>query len=269
MQVIARLKHHDAWRSAIWDKTTGKLVWAPEDTIALTWLSDGREVGLIREHYRYRPELHGIVGSAFQSEFTHTWERRAWPEETLLSSCPIKFPMGWPTGLVVSPRSDIAIVQWFDQGESGLEFIAITQKGDQQILKTGFPLLDDLSRGSIRPDGNGFPLPSNLATEPVFSPDGRFILIGWQDWWEWWNEEHEDEIPASGGLYHIGALAVLGWDARTTRVIPLTEELPAGWLPPPATDERERLLRNLCFRDATHFQVTLPTGTTRTYTLIA
>jgi hypothetical protein len=197
---------------------------------------------LIREQYRHRPELHRIVGSAFQSEFTHIWERRAWPEKTLLSSCAIKFPMGWPTGLVASPRSNVAIVQWFDQGESGLEFIAIAKEGDQQILETGFPLLENLSRGSIRPDGNGFSLPTNIATDPVFSPDGR---------------------------YHVGALAVLDWDTRTVRVIPLTEELPAGWLPPPAADERDRLLRNLHFSDARHISVTPPTGTIRIISVIA
>ena len=80
--------------SGIWDQHTRRLVWTPENVIAMAWGSDGKEVGLLRERYTYDPGMHAIVGSALQSEFTYTWERRTWPEQMLLSSCPLVIPTG-------------------------------------------------------------------------------------------------------------------------------------------------------------------------------
>ena len=76
---------HSSEFSALWDSLTGKIVWAPEHTIAMAWRPDGNQVGLLRERYAYNPDAHQIIGSPLQSEFTYTWERRSWPEKTLIS----------------------------------------------------------------------------------------------------------------------------------------------------------------------------------------
>lgn len=258
--------------SALWDGETGKLVWAPQGVHALALNEDGSELGLIRERYVYDPTAHVIIGSALQSEFSYTWERRSWPEKSLLHSCPIIMPTGWPEALAISPRGNLAVFQWFDQCESGLEFLSLTPEGDFQLRYTGLPLSGSVRPICLRFDGNGYPIGSNLATLPAFSPDGRFLVFGWQDDWVWWadlppNAAPEDDTPARVGECQVGVFEIIDWDMRTVRQIPVIVDLPPGWRPPGTGGPPEELMADPIFIDHEHFQWLAPTGERRVYSI--
>lgn len=256
--------------SAIWDVGTRKLVWKPEGMIALAWNADGSELGLIRERYVYDPTAHAVIGSALQREFSYTWERRSWPEKELLHSCSITMPTGWPAALAISPRGNLAVFQWFDQCESGLEFLTLTPEGDFQLRDTGLPLSSSVRPICLRADGNGYPIGFNLATLPAFSLDGRFLVFGWQDDWAWWIDlppgaPLEDNTPARVGECQIGIFEIIDWDMRTVRQIPVVVDLPPGWRPHEAAGLPDELMANPVFIDHEHFQWLSPTGKRRIY----
>jgi hypothetical protein len=262
-------------RACVWDRSTGKLIWAPDGVSSLAWLRGGEQVALLQEEYHRAPDHPARIGSPLQREFTHTFVLATWPEHGFLDSCGLCFPIGWPSDLVISPREDLAIVKWQDQGESGLEFVALGEKGPQQIERTGLPHLAPLRH--VRGDGGGgFPLNAPFTFRPAFSPDGRYIVMAWQDKAAWWDPRVYDTSktgkfadPVSpGGEFTMGTISVLDWDERTHHGIPLVEQLPAGWRPKPRDDGGEGLLfEPPVFIDAEHFTLALPTGEIRTFSV--
>ncbi len=167
LQVIAVL-HTTVDRAAVWDLGTGRIAWAPDGVSALAWLPDsGDHVALVHEEYKRAPDHPAIIGSPLQREFAYTFALASWPDHIPQARCPLKFPTGWPVDLVLSPRGDLAVVQWQDQSESGLEFVTITSDGPRQLAETGLPQLGPL-RGF--PNGGGFPLNSPFMFRPVFQP---------------------------------------------------------------------------------------------------
>ena len=263
-------------RSAVWDSQSGSLVWAPTNTIAMAWLHQGREVALLREGYDPQPEMHKVIGSPLQSEFTYTWERCSWPEKQFISSCSIIMPTGWPTALTISPCADLATFQWMDQGESGLEFIAISDQGDHQVLQTGLPILENVTDLCFRSSGNGFPIGSNLMAPPVFSPDGRYIVFAWQDGWKWWAEASRTQGAGNAsdflrktGTCQIGFVEVIDWEQRHVRELAISTTLPHSWSPSDFDDKTTISLLSALptFIDSEHFTLLLPTKEVKTYSI--
>lgn len=258
---------------AIWNVETRELVWEPEGASCLAWNADGSEIGLIREYYEYDPKAHRVIGSALQSEFTYRWERHSWPDKALISSCPITMPTGWPEATAISPRGNLAVFQWFDQGESGLEFLTLTEDGDFQLLDTGLPLSASIRSLCLRPGGNGYPVGSNLATLPAFSPDGRFIVFGWQADWTWWadllpDECVDDNTATRTGEQQMGIFEIIDWETRTVRHLPVIVDLPPGWSPPGHGGPPEELMADPMFVDRKHFQFMLPTHKMHIYSVL-
>jgi hypothetical protein len=259
--------------SAIWNLESRTLVWKPDGVSALAWNVDGNEIGLIREHYAYDPTAHVVIGSALQSEFTYIWERRSWPDKELISSCPITMPTGWPEAVAISPLGNLAVFQWFDQGESGLEFLTLTKDGDFQLLDTGLPLSSSVSPICLRSGGNGYPVGSNLATLPAFSPDGRFLIFGWQDALAWWADllpgaYVNDDTLAKVGECHMGVFEIIDWEIRAVHQVPVRVNLSPGWYPSGNGGPLEELMADPEFIDCEHFQFVLPTGQTRIYSAL-
>jgi hypothetical protein len=274
LQVIASL-HTSAERAGVWDRYTGKLVWTPEGVSAIAWLHGGEQVALIHEEYHRAPDHPAIIGSPLQREFSYTFVHATWPELSFIDSCGLAFPTGWPVDLVISPREDLAIVKWRDQEESGLEFVALGETGPQQIERTGLPHLARLRH--VKGDGGGgFPLNTPLVFRPTFSPDGRYIVLAWQDDGRWWSPDIYEAGKASkavesvspDGEFTIGTISVIDWQERTHHSIPLVATLPAGWRPEARDDGGEGLLfESPVFIDAEHFTLALPTGKVRTFSV--
>lgn len=263
-------------RSAVWHLQSGALIWAPNNTIALAWLGGGHEVALLRERCDPDPERHPVLGSPLQTEFTYTWERRTWPGKELIHSCQICMPTGWPTALAISPCSDLAAFQWKDQGESGLEFIAISQRGDHQIMHTELPILENVTDLCFRPEGNGFPIGSNLTSPPTFSPDGRFIIFACQNGWDWWtgqgrmpNTASTADLFLKTSACQIGAIEIINWKHRHVREIAITPLVNADTYTTKSSKEIEDNLVSSppTFIDNEHFMLHLPTGEIQTYTV--
>lgn len=256
LQVIASLKT-TVQRAAVWDLETRRIAWAPNGASVMAWLPGGERIALVNEER----------ASAYAFVFA------SWPGRAPLDRCALHFPTGWPEDLVLSPRGDLAVVQWMDQEESGLEFVALGPDGPRQLAETGLSQVGPL-RGI--PNGGGFALNTSLVFRPVFSSDGRYLLVLWQDEWVWWSEGAYDfdaegnyVAPVSpGGDYTLGMISVLDWQERTHHAIPLVARVALGWRPEPRDDGAEGLLvEPPTFLDAEHFTVALPTGSVRTFSV--
>ena len=88
---------------AVWDRQTGRLVWAPEDTQALCWLPGGRQLVALRG------------GKAHDERLS----RYRWPGRQHLRSCPIWYDGGWTLEVVASPRGDRVAFLWMEQHKGG------------------------------------------------------------------------------------------------------------------------------------------------------
>ena len=258
--------------SGIWNVDTRKIVWSPDNATAMAWDADGREICLIREQYSFDPAAHQIVGGALEREYKYTWERYTWPEKRLITSCPLIMPTGWPEYVAVSPGHTLAVFQWFDQSESGLEFITITEHGDFQLLETGLRISENVTSRCLRANGNGYPVGSNLATAPTFSPNGRYVVFGWHDDWTWWANSKDGHYVTNDTLARVeecrvGFLEIIDWEIRCVHRIAVLVNLPSGWHPS-LTDTSSELMGKPEFIDNEHFNILLPTGETRTYQLV-
>jgi hypothetical protein len=235
-------------RAAVWDLDSGTLIWKPSDTIALCWLLEGDHALLLRETYRRDPQHPPIIASPLQSEFTYTLERQTWPEHQLIRSCIVTPPEGWVNRVTVSPRKDLASVRWFEQHAAGFVLIDLDPDEDRQLPGVGYRTA-----------------PYNLVEGPVFSPDGRFIVLTCGRGF-WWSDEAGDPMqPAAGGSYELGHVAIYYLANHSVREIHVREEVPAGWLPDDPEDIRNELLGEPVFADDQEFTVLLPNGSERRF----
>jgi hypothetical protein len=215
-------------RGAVWNRATGEVVWAPPVTQSLCWLPGGREIVLVRDGDAAPFDESAAVGwpargpsPAWRRSFLV--ERRTWPQRAFVNVCPVDSEdANWNGGVVASPRGDLVAVVWFEQHVAGFELVAIRPGGDRQVA------------------GGGYAVEPNCISAPVFSPDGRFLVLGCGRF-AWWNDgdEYGDdnlERPSPGGLYRLGHLLVRDLDAGTQRELPVEDDVPAGWLPPEPSD---------------------------------
>lgn len=226
---------HPTGQSAVWETETKRIVWKPEQAIALAWLSNGTQIGVLRE--------------TLIARVPYEFALYTWPETHLLHSCPIPLPprAGWMHDLVISPRDDLAVCHWIDQSEAGFECIDITAQGVSHDTQASYFL-----------EG------TNETTQAVFSPDGEFWVFGYKMYEVWWAPDPEDidtyDQPARGGSYSLGALQVFRQKKPIFPTIPLIATLPAGWLPEDPDAEDVLSLSDPHFLDEHHIQILLPSG---------
>lgn len=252
--VALRVNYSPLDRAAVWDRTSGKLFWIRENTVALCWLRQGNQVALVRGMYQPEPDRPDLIASALQSEHTYLLERQTWPDHAVISVCDITIPEGWVNRVIVSPRNDIAVVRWFEQDAAGFVLVGLREQGDVQ-----------------RPDAGYRTAPDNVVQGPVFSPDGHFIVLscGRGLWWSDGNEDEDPAVPARGGRYEIGHVAIYNALNRTVQEILIEENIPAGWRPDnPDNPLRYELLSEPQFITDTKFIIRLPTGTKRQFSTV-
>lgn len=236
------------WYAVVRDVKTKKWVWIPDEAILIAWSPDGQEAAVICER-RYKP--------------WHTFERYTWPECKQISACPIYMPTGWPIYIAFSPRKDMAVFQWTDQGEAGLEFIILSEDGDYQLRHSVFPqVLDPRWRAfDVVKISGGFPVMYNGFIHPVFSPTGRYIAVGLAG--EWY-PPYGYISPSIGQASRAGVLYILDWDERTAHQIIVTHEVPSS---DDTSSTRDDFLEfhELVFFDEEHVSLKLIDGRVKVY----
>lgn len=213
------------------------------------------------------------------------WKRYSWPSLQLLSSYPFPSSADALYRLVISPRSDLAVCHWESSEQEILSFIVLSQKGDVLFTDLPFPsheqLIELRSQGSV----SGYLFEPYTVTSPVFSPNGRYLVIGWEKKWHWWPGPREDddfEVYDDGetaweeiwkppeGDCHFGSVAVFDWDTHQIRTISITASIPSGWIPPGwGQDAAEMRFGAPVFLDSDHFRLRLPTGEQQVYNIPA
>jgi hypothetical protein len=222
--------------------------WMPEDAVLIEWSPDGHEVGVIRGYcesdpYNYVPYLRSIGES---EQFFYAFDRYTWPHLKLLNSCLIPAPTGWPVSLVISPRRDLAVLQWADYSKSGIEFIILSPEKDYQPDHFRFSQVGNLAGQDLQSSAGGLLLMHGAPTKSVFSPSGRFIILG------------------SHRASDIGKIYILDWDEQVIRqVIVRDESLIQGDEPSGNSGIMEFM--GLGFSDEDHIFLKLSGGVEKNY----
>lgn len=233
-------------RAAVWDTTSGQVIWEPPETSALCWFAQGRRVLLVRASYQRDPHHPPRIATPLQREVTYSIERQTWPQHEPLRRCVIKPPEGWIDRVVVSPQEDVAAVRWLEQDAAGFLLIGLGPDEDRPWPHAGYRTA-----------------PDNLVRGPVFSPDGRYLVLTCGRSF-WWSPNSSDPLqPAVGGRYTLGHIAIYDIAENSVRGIPVEDKVRPGWLPPYPQDMAYELLGTPRFADDKAFSVTLPTGCVR------
>jgi hypothetical protein len=237
-----------AEKAAVWQTRTRKIAWNPGDANALAWIPGGEEILVLRESFTPNPSARGVFVTPLQSECWHSFERRSWPSLDLIGSAPIDPPTGWLVDIVPSPDRPMACVVWQDQCEGGIELVCWEGGQPEQLA------------------GRGYYGGSNLISGPTFSPDGRYVAIGYGEPC-WWSEAAR--TPSKGSVLRVGWVVVGDTMAWRYREIDIAVTIPKGWLPADPDDTiRNELLGCPQFVDARTLQVTTPTGVVKTFSVL-
>jgi hypothetical protein len=269
-------------RSAVWNAQTGKIAWAPADAFMMAWCHDGQEIGVICEQdvpvstarRNQKPS---------QREHVYLWKRYAWPSLQLLSSCLLTQSTDALFHLVISPRSDLAACHWESSEQEILSFIVLTPQGDVPLIDLPFSSHEPLIERHAEEKVSGYLFEPFMVTRPVFSPNGRYLIVGWEKKWYWWPGPEEEEWEEGDrseetvwgedwkrpkGDCHFGMIAVFDWNTSQIRTILISAPIPPDWVPPPWGHEAAEMRFGApAFLDNSHFSLQLPTGEQKTYSI--
>lgn len=226
-------------RAAVWNSETRRLLWAPEQVNAMSWTPSGELILAVREHHKPGPHDRGISTTPFQSEFLHFCDLYEWPSRALVGSTELTFPTGWLTDIVPSPTETIACYVWMDQTEAGIEFLSWNAGGIVQLEDRGY-------YGS-----------SNLVEGPVFSPDGRFVVLSYGED-VWWSDDREE--PSAGGPRKAGWVTIVNVKTGEQREIDVVVQVEPGWKPADPEGVRCDQLSCPVFETPLTFAVTASNG---------
>lgn len=250
-------------RAAVWNRRTGRIVWAPADTDAVCWLPGGEQVVLVRGPGAVPLDTGSAPPTAAAAAPVSRWapaiafqlERRSWPDLRLLGACPVRSKdANWSGRVVASPRGDLVTVVWLEQHVGGFELVRVA------------PDRNELDR---QLEDAGYAFEPNCISGPAFSLDGRYLAMGCGRF-SWWNagDEYGDadpKIPSPGGRFPVGHVLVRDLDLGTQRELPVEVDLPIGWLPPEDHDGETSVdepIGEPTFVSDTEFTVRLLTGAT-------
>lgn len=229
----------------MWNTETRRLVWEPSETVALCWLTRGTEAALIRYVYQHLPERHVgkvMIASPLQSEHSWSLERWSWPERGRERHIPIVCRTGWFDNVAASPNGDVVAALWMEQDCAGVELIQLDRYGDRHLVD-----------GSLEVD-------TNWVTGPVFSPDGRLLLLFCGRGDSWWAPGTSDEdTPSPGGTFDFGRVVIYDLKSQATSAIPIPVSVPHGWLPRTPWSHRDFLLGEGKFLNNREIELQLPT----------
>jgi hypothetical protein len=226
-------------RAGVWDVASGKLVWEPQDTLALCWNQDGDEIYLVRDSYQRSPDHPDRIIGPAQHETTYFFERWAWCDPVMTGRCTIRPPTGWLDYVTVSPRGNLAAIRWIEQDCAGIVLVVLLGDGVQQLPAAQF-----------RTEWNH-------VSRPIFSPNGRYLVLTSG------SPLYEDEEDEESEVFrcHLGFVWIYNTATDNARAVAIEEE----WHTIRETNARLGYLGEPRFVSADEFVVRLPTGAQRRY----
>lgn len=236
-------------RAGVWDVATRRLSWAPAGVNAMAWTPRGDRLLALAEARSSAPRGRGITVTPMQSEIDHRCDLYEWPSRRLLASTELDYPTGWLVDVVPAPSRSIAAFVWIDQTEAGVEFLSWQDDRIVQIRGLGYYGED-----------------SNLITGPVFSPDGRSLVVAYGAG-VWWAEERDE--PSPGGLRKAGWIVIIDPTTGMTEERDVNCHVPPGWSPADPESIHNEMLSVPGFISNREFVVTTATGQTVHFTIDA
>lgn len=229
--------------AAIWDLESGKVVWKSEGVYAISWVANGTEVVLLRIRHMEPEDGWGRPGY----DWTNVCEWRSWPAMTLLNMFHVSVEEQG-TSLTASPTRRDAAISWVGEDSAGV-------------------ILFDYTTDSPDTDEATYWSELRMMRGPVFSPDGRWLVLAVSDEYWWLAGGRDREASAPGGPTSLGRVVIVDVERGEVREVEIVEDIPAGWMP---ADTDNLDLRDFLglpqFIGPREFRVTLPTGTARTFT---
>ncbi len=237
-----QMLHDQRERAAIWNAESRNIAWSLDNVNAICWSTTGDEVFIIRESYNPVPDRPAMIVTPLQRDFAYFLERLSWPTPAPIASSKIKLPRGWPVDVVASPQGGLACVVWNDQCEAGIELFSVTGSEVLQLPNQGY-----------------WHKHSNILECPVFSPDGRFIILA-SGRNAWWSDGEGHEAPSPGGTITVGCVIVGDTNSSQYHTVEVQTYVRRGWIPDDIEDVDNEMLSPASFADNDRFTVTLPTG---------
>jgi hypothetical protein len=189
--------------TAVWDASTGKLLWSPDQASDIGWTHDGRHAIVLASKFGRGPDGRGI---------THRLLRYAWPTRELLEELDFRVPSGGADSLVISPTGKQAMVIAIEQGDWCYELLQLE------------PHFRQLNAGHY--------VPFWLGDCPAFSPNEQVLVAVGSPGPGWWAPPGIDfAAPAIAGAHKMGVVYV--HHLRENRVLShdLIVNLEEGWRP--------------------------------------
>jgi hypothetical protein len=233
--------------AGVWDRETGKLVWAADGAKVACWAANGNEILLVKSERREAARRPKQIVTPLQSEISYSFERRAWPSTELICMCDLRPPTGWISYVTSSPIDQLAAYQWLEQDCAGFEFV----------------IFDDSHAGEVA--GAGYRSELSAISGPVFSPDGKHVVVGLANGLGWWSDEGDPDLESPGGLFSIGKLVIYNIAAQHTKEVAVEVRLEQGWKPHDTEAPEAEYFRQIGFSDPVHFSALLPTGERRPF----
>jgi hypothetical protein len=227
----------------IWETATGALVWANESVLAATWTPDGSELLLVQVDTSSTSDAapHAPEDASDGCVF----ERRLWPQDTLVSACPLQLPFSsWPSDIWVAPTGALAAVRWVDQGASGWEVALLNSTDAVHLVGAGFELASEVG----------------IDTHPALNPNGHYAVSGYQTMYGRLPDHHW--APLQRGRFEVGRIVVIDIAAGIYRDIVIDDAVPAK-----LHGTASRWADIPVFLDADNFELMLPTGAKRIYSV--
>jgi len=235
-------------RAGIWDTQSRKLVWEPKDTVALGWTSGGAQIVTVTHRYRGSARHPSQFLTIPESEIGYELQLASWPSLEPLASCELHLATGWLDWVGASPAGNRAAVRWINEESGGFILVEINRMAIKQL------------------DGAEYHTTPNNISVPVFTPDGRNIVLacGRSDWWA-----TEEQEPLEDGPHEVGHIAVYEMDFGPVRVEPVRVTIPSGWSPADPESPEAQLLGDPRFIGPTTFAIGLPNGEERSFDIDA
>lgn len=217
-------------RDAVYDRTTGRVFWAPDLASAMLWTHDGRVLLLIRS------------SSDENGQDTPTLQRLSWPERRALGAAE-DLPLSGPNLFAVSlsPSGARCGLEWTDMGDSGFDIVRV----ESHALEWAYAS-------------------DAYVTAPAFSPDDRLFAAVEARPDCWWSPDPGLNLPSEGGPRRAGQILVGLTGEQDVVEVPYEIDVPIGWRPDDAHAEPYILARIPRFVDPRTLSLRLPTGEIRT-----